>query len=256
MNDTMHQANLDTQPVARFTIGPETSGQSVQIQLPYWNFYLARKDVEPHVSATDGSFRFPIRRASNDSQYILGRAFLQSAYLSTDYERRTFNLSQAIYPSLSMKENVVPILPPDHKAAEPSDTSPVSDGLSKGAIAGIAVGAAIVILVIVAVAFICLGRRRKQKKEKEVHELDDTTPLDRATHEVTGDEQRYEMQHGTGHKHELIGDVDPKVELAASTGQEKPVEADDTPMQIYELPAHEKRKAAEMEGEGHAREIG
>lgn len=255
MNSTMHQLNLDAQPIARFTIGPEATGQSVQIQLPYWNFYLASKDVDPRVSAKDGSFRFPIRRASNDSQYILGRAFLQSAYLSTDYDRRTFNLSQAVYPPSSTKENIVAILPPRNTTESGATNSP-SKGLSKGAIAGIAVGAAIVILSIAALAFICLRRRRRRKKEADVHELDDTIPLDRATHEVTGDEQRYELRHGTGLKHELVGDGDPKAELAAPTGQKKLVEADDTPMQIYELPAHEKKKVAEMEGEGHAKEMG
>lgn len=33
-------------------------------------------------------------RAANDSQYTLGRTFLQEAYLIADYERRNFSISQ------------------------------------------------------------------------------------------------------------------------------------------------------------------
>ena len=53
----------------------------------------------------------------------------------------------------------------------------------------------------------------------------------------------------------MAGDANHKVELYASTKQEKPVEAADTRMDIYELPAHEK-KCVEMEDEGHVQEKG
>src|ERR1019366_4883174 len=37
---------------------------------------------------------FPLKRAANDSQTTLGRAFLQEAYLIVDYERSNFSLYQ------------------------------------------------------------------------------------------------------------------------------------------------------------------
>ncbi|KAF2031271.1 acid protease [Setomelanomma holmii] len=134
INSTMHQTNLANNPVVTMLVGPEASGASVNIKLPYWNFYLAApQDTE------EGVFRFPIRQASNDTQYVLGRAFLQSAYLSADYERHTFSLSQALYPSSSTKANVVAITPPGTK-----------EGLSKGAISGIAAGTAVTVVVLIA----------------------------------------------------------------------------------------------------------
>ena len=112
INDTAHQLNLANNPIVSFQVGPEASGSSIVIRLPYWNFYLAAQKNKLDPNTADGVFRFPLRQASNDTQYVLGRAFLQSAYLSVDYERNNFNLSQALFPSSSTKENVVPILRP------------------------------------------------------------------------------------------------------------------------------------------------
>jgi hypothetical protein len=250
VNGTMHQLNLANNPVVTIRVGPEAYGGSVTIQLPYWNFYLAAQPANFAPGSVDGVFRFPIRRASNDSQYILGRAFLQSAHLSADYESSSFNLSQALYPSSSTKANIVPILPPGFPTQRTS-----KGGLSTSVISGIAAGSAIAgfILVVGLVLFLLYRRRMRKRKSEESHELDDTDMLNTMAHEVAGDDKRHEMQAGTGVKHELVGDSDPKVELSASTEQEKPVEAADTQIQVYELPADEK-KYIEMEGEGHFQE--
>ncbi|CAD6591030.1 MAG: hypothetical protein ASARMPREDX12_004894 [Alectoria sarmentosa] len=39
-------------------------------------------------------YYFPLRQAVNESQYTLGRAFLQEAYVIVDYERSNFSVSQ------------------------------------------------------------------------------------------------------------------------------------------------------------------
>ncbi|CAO2657587.1 Nn.00g037130.m01.CDS01 [Neocucurbitaria sp. VM-36] len=253
-NSSQHALNLASNPVVSFGVGPEVSGASINISMPYWNFYLAAKDADGVSTIEEGGFRFPIRRASKDTEFILGRAFLQSAYLSADYERNTFNLSQALYPSSSTKEVIVPILPLGLLNADPGfsgDRSNSNNRLSTGAIAGIAAGGAVALAVIATIVFL-LHRRRKVKKTKG-HELEDTDVQNNMSHEVHGDDVKHEL--GGGLKHELAGDTDPKIELYACNEQEKPAEVADTQIQVYELPAHE-TKHVELEGEGHLKEMG
>ncbi|KAF2819884.1 acid protease, partial [Ophiobolus disseminans] len=139
INSTMHELNLVDNPIVNFQVGPEASGSSIVIRLPYWNFYLAAQGTNFDSGTAKGIFRFPMKQASNDTQYLLGRAFLQSAYLSVDYERNIFNLSQALYPSSSTKENIAPILSPKLSDQPIRATSPTAR-LSTGAITGIAIG--------------------------------------------------------------------------------------------------------------------
>lgn len=254
VNSSQHALNLASKPVARFQVGPQTSGDSTVINMPYFNFYLADKDIEADPILKEGGFRFPIRRAAKDTQFILGRAFLQSAHLLADYERNTFNLSQALYPSSSTKENIVSVLPPGLLSPNPNDSGAKpgsSSKLSTGIIAGIAVGGVVILAIVVALGFLLY--RRKKRKNAKVHELEDTDVQNSMPHEVDGDHLKHEL--GGGLKHELVGDTDPKIELCASKEQEKPAEIADTQIEIYELPAHEK-KYVEMEGEGHVKEMG
>lgn len=253
INNTMHELNLSRQPLARFEVGPDTSGPSILIRLPYWNFYLAAQTENSGSAKTEQVFRFPIRTAANDSQYVLGRAFLQSAYISTDYERNTFNLSQALYPSTATKQNIMPILPPGLSTTSSTPGATSKGGPSTGLIAGAAAGGAVVVLALAAGIFI-FCRRRKRKDKIERHELEDLDPINPKPEELVGDQKRYEMAHGDGLKHEMVGDSDPRIELAAGKDDQKPAEVANNEMAIYELPATE-RKYVEMEGEGHVKEL-
>lgn len=248
VNSTMHALNLAKNPVVTFQVGPETTGQAITITMPYFNFYLgSQNDTDPIIK--EGGFRFPIRRAVKDRQYILGRAFLQSAHLTADHDRSTFNLSQALYPSSSIKANIVPILAPGSENSGSGGNQ--GKKLGTGVIAGIAAGAAVLGAALIATVFLLL--RRKKNKNAEFHEMDDTDVQNTMSHEVHGDDVRPEL--GGGLKHELVGDSDPKIELSARDEQERPLEMADTQVEIYELPAWEK-KHVEMEGEGHVSEVG
>lgn len=78
IDDALHQEFLSNDPNITFTIGdtevPE--GPTVDIVLPYASFDLEAKN--PFV--VNSTRYFPLQRATNDSQYTLGRAFLQEAY--------------------------------------------------------------------------------------------------------------------------------------------------------------------------------
>ncbi|KAF2476329.1 acid protease [Lindgomyces ingoldianus] len=256
LNDTLHKSLLAKNPTVSFKVGPQVNGQSVTIDMPYWNFY---QTATTSYLGNSSSLYFPLKRAANDSQYILGRTFLQSAYLSADYERNTFNLSQALYPTTATSPNIVAILPPLNEKSPGGNggTSQSKSGLSTGAIAGIAVGGAAV-LAIVATAIFILYRRKKRTEKDETHELDDTDAQNTMAHEVPGDGIKYEV--GDGLRHEATGDSQFKAELYAAGEQQKPVEADAANLAaVYEMPAEdlkphemaaEELKRHEMEGEG------
>ena len=97
-----------------------------------------------HPRGNSSSVYFPLRRAANDSQYILGRTFLQSAHLIADYDRNIFNLSQALFPPSNVA-NVIAITPPQNSnTTNPGGGPTRTPSLSVGAIVGIAVGGVVV----------------------------------------------------------------------------------------------------------------
>jgi hypothetical protein len=250
-------------------VGPQVTGDSVTIDLPYFNWYQTA--MSAFVGNKSGLY-FPLKRAANDTQYVLGRAFLQSAYLSADYERNTFNLSQALYPASSVSANILPILPPGGEPTTPAanddpgdNTSEPRSKLSTGATVGIAIGVAALVAIVGAVIFILL-RRKKARQEADAHELEDTKRRvhevsaeeakyevgDALRHEVTGDtQQRVELETsgkygiGVALRHEVSGDTHQRVELAEN---QKPSEMDGTQV-IYEMAAGGVKTYAEMESE-------
>lgn len=144
VNDTIHAKLQQLNPTVTFKIGNTISGGDVvNIELPYLAFDLqASSPIYP----TPKNY-FPIRRADNDTQYTLGRTFLQEAYIIVDYERSNFYVSQALFKDPNPKQ-IVPI-DSVSSADDPKPTSSRSSFhvLSRGVIAGIALSAAAALLV-------------------------------------------------------------------------------------------------------------
>ncbi|KAG5655355.1 hypothetical protein KAF25_006858, partial [Fusarium avenaceum] len=91
VNESHHDQLLASNAEVSFRLSDVLEGGStVTITLPYQAFDL--KAEYPLVENI--SYYFPLRRAMNESQYTLGRTFLQEAYLTADYERGVFNISQ------------------------------------------------------------------------------------------------------------------------------------------------------------------
>ena len=89
ISNTTHNQLLRDQPSLTFQLAPTlNSSQSVSIKLPYSSLSLLLQF--PWVQ--NDTWYFPIKRATNPQQYTLGRAFLQSAYLISDYDRRVFSI--------------------------------------------------------------------------------------------------------------------------------------------------------------------
>jgi hypothetical protein len=76
VNDTLHESLLSTNASFTFKIGNATDeGSTIDIVLPYASFDLT---VDYPIVSNQTRY-FPLQRAANDTQYTLGRTFLQEA---------------------------------------------------------------------------------------------------------------------------------------------------------------------------------
>lgn len=161
IDDTAHTALLAQNPTFTFTIGQAGGGgETIDIVLPYAAFDLNL--TAPIVGNT--TRYFPLKQAQNSSQYTLGRTFLQEAYVIADYERQNFSVSQALFPSTSVAQNIVAIHPPGH------DSKMNGTGLSKGAIASIVISV-VAIFAIAILAAIFWSKRRSKRRQAAASSL-------------------------------------------------------------------------------------
>ena len=79
VNDTLHARLLAKNANVTFTLSNSSIGHTVDITLPYAAFDLT---AEYPLMPTASRY-FPLKRAANDTQYTLGRTFLQEAYVTT-----------------------------------------------------------------------------------------------------------------------------------------------------------------------------
>lgn len=155
VNDTAHKALLDLGPDFTFTLAANaTSSETVNIILPYAAFDL---EVGQPFYNTSRHY-FPIRRAADEELYVLGRTFLQEAYLIVDWERGNFSVSQARHQN--GERDVVPIRPSQ-------DESGKQPGIKTGTVAGIVVGIVAAILVTAAAGYIVWRKKRSQAAHVE-----------------------------------------------------------------------------------------
>ncbi len=175
----MNQLN----PTVVFNIGPladirgkqtgSSQASSVAIELPYAAFVLqANYPLYPNTTNY-----FPIRRAANDTQYTIGRAFLQEAYITVDYERSIFHVSQAT-SSKTNDQQLTAISSIDSTSNTTSPTRHISDG----ALPGIIIGATALFFFLCALAFFYIRRRRRRHQQhKSPNNINNTAPTQSQT---------------------------------------------------------------------------
>lgn len=167
VNDALHETLLQRNPNITFSLARTLSGGStVQITLPYAAFDLQARP--PYRGLANATRYFPLQQAQNDTQYTLGRTFLQEAYISVDWESGLFNVSQVDWVE-APEQHLVPIIPGEDNAngggsGGSNPTGGSSSGLSAGAKAGIAVGAVAGIAVLTVMVFFLVRRKRQSGK--------------------------------------------------------------------------------------------
>ncbi|KAL8761310.1 MAG: hypothetical protein Q9184_002552 [Pyrenodesmia sp. 2 TL-2023] len=173
VNETLHRDLLARNATVVFTIGADTvSPPTVNISLPYAAFDLQLTAYPDILNATR---YFPLRRAANDTQYTLGRTFLQETYLIADYERSQFSINQCRFVG-SLSADVQAISSPNSTNITASPNSPTKSsagGLSSGIIATIVV-VPIVILAVLGIILTRQWRRKRQASKQSDHDDSDT----------------------------------------------------------------------------------
>ncbi|CAG8977976.1 hypothetical protein HYALB_00001857 [Hymenoscyphus albidus] len=186
-NSAQHDTLMNSQLSFTFTLSDVgTSPMNINITLPYAAFDLQLSVPFPGLNATYGApdstkYYFPIKRATNEAQYTIGRAFLQEAYVITDYERNTFSVHQAIHTTNPiLGTNIIAIDRPNNSTfTGPNNSTTSPEGSSKptrkmaiGAIVGIVVGAAAIIALSI-LLFFCLRRRKLNPKQPSSEDADE-----------------------------------------------------------------------------------
>jgi len=107
LNETQHDLVLRRKTSVMFSLKGDlnqfsSSGppESASITFPYTDF--VHNASYPFVPTPRRYF--PLRRAANETQYALGRAYMQGAYLSADYQSRRFNIMQVRTKKHNMRE--------------------------------------------------------------------------------------------------------------------------------------------------------
>jgi hypothetical protein len=174
-NPGQHDVLMNSQLSFTFSLSDLSISEStVNITLPYAAFDLQLSFPNPLLNTTYGSADstknyFPLKVAKNEAQYTIGRAFLQEAYIITDYERNQFSVHQAVHTSDPIgNTSIVAITRPgDSTFTPPGTTTNTESKISTGAIAGIVVGAVAGSALLILLIF-CLCRRKKKQKTEAV----------------------------------------------------------------------------------------
>jgi len=216
VNDSLHQMLIGRNPTVTITIGPSMSGESVSIEMPYWSFMLNASS--PLVN--DVLRYFPLKRADNDTQYTLGRAFLQNAYVIANYEFFNFSVHQAKYPDSSVPQQIITLCPREGCGGS-------APGLNIGTIVGIVLAAVAVVAIISLGVWWCLFRNRGPAWNEDHSDIqqDRQDLLLPNKHELGGIDQE---------RHEAPDNPVKLMELAARPAREIGME-----IEVYELPASE-----------------
>lgn len=156
VDDATHNELVARNPIFTFTFGDAAnSAETVGIVVPYAAFNLQAS----WPLFNDTKNYFPIRRG-NSSQYTLGRAFMQEAYVIVDFEVGNLSLHQAAFPATN-EQKITPIL------ADVISSQQGKHGLRDPAILGIALGSTVsVTLVVVLGLLLCRRRRRLNVQEQ------------------------------------------------------------------------------------------
>lgn len=219
-NSTAHNVLQNSSLTFMFSLSDiSSSPDTVTITFPYDAFDLQLTyPAIPGTGFTDANstmFYFPLRQATDETQYTVGRVFLQEAYLITDYERNNFSIHQAVHtPASILNTSIVAITRPPSSILSGPPVHSSGTRLSTGAIVGIVVGAVVVTAMMIFAVLCC--RRKRDKRP-----ADDEKPIAQSCSFLSCLRRRKQPL-----THEADGDINYPTEVGADATHER-----------FELPA-------------------
>ncbi|KAF2468803.1 acid protease [Lindgomyces ingoldianus] len=177
VSESAHDYNTRQNATVSFKIGKDTnSKQFTSIVLPYAALDLSAGFPLNGYNNNTGRRFFPMKQSST-GVFVLGRSFLQEAYLTVDYERQNFSLAPAYFSDPMPPTRIQPILSTNYVAPKESPSNSPSGGggggLAPGTVAGIVVGIVVAFLLGALVAFLFWKKKHKQKAaEQKAAEID------------------------------------------------------------------------------------
>lgn len=199
VNNTLHDKLIIEHATVTFVLQNSTRGAQVEISLPYASFDL----VATYPLAANSTRYFPLARATNSSQYTIGRTFFQEAYVTADYERRTFTVSQCTWDP-NARQNITMI---KSLADQQVPTRSDSHHISGGAIAGIVLGSIFGVAAIVGLGFFLYRRFAAHHHETDEFEKPELDSSQQFRTGLVGDKHTGQEIDG---KHYIGAEVDSK----------------------------------------------
>ncbi|KAL8998091.1 MAG: hypothetical protein Q9169_002784 [Polycauliona sp. 2 TL-2023] len=249
VNSTLHDTLTKRNPSVSFILGNRSEGgATVNITFPYASF-----DLQVSFPIVPEPTRyFPLRRADNETQYTLGRTFLQESYLTVDYERARFSIYQAAFEDEAVS-NLIPIISPNGSSSTATTNDGGSDGLSRGALAG-TVAAAVTLCFLMVGALCLLFWRRRRRRRRRRRMQDDSvqeavpkpeTDSDDSSRSILGGELNTEFGDGKYRPPEVEDSPGSRGKLAEAEGNHGGIEIEGT---SGGAELHGSGGVAEMEG--------
>lgn len=217
VNASTHQRLQKLNPSVTFELGVSDSGGStIPITLPYSAFDL--QAASPFYSNTTNYF--PVRRAANDTQYILGRTIFQETYVIVDQERSNFTIAQALFEE-SDKPKLVTIQPLNSSSSSALQHNPERGGhpISHGVLA------AVIVVVVLLLALVTGSGTYLYRRKHRSHQSNPPSPeleqnqVQRSLGEDGGDAVPAEFEGDMSHKVELGGERSQGLELEGGLRQ-------------------------------------
>ncbi|EAA35194.2 hypothetical protein GE21DRAFT_5677 [Neurospora crassa] len=166
---------LNMPGVVNITIPPAAFAQV--LRYPWKNIIKFNESSIPY---------FPLTRSTNETnnnQYIIGRVFMQEAYIITKYDKAAFSIHQALFPDNSATNHSLQAIerPPNSPYPEGPPVKKVAKKpLGVGQTVAIVVSAFAAGSVIGLISFLCCRRGSKVKKNearKLEHNSEEVTPI-------------------------------------------------------------------------------
>jgi hypothetical protein len=169
VNDENHKFLQSQSANLTFTLGGMTGGSTtnVNIVLPYDALDLM---ASPPLVANQSRY-YPLKRAANSTQFVIGRTLLQEAFIVADYERRNFSV-YACQLQANPSPDIATILSPTTTIVVPPPKTSTTTAKSSGSssktgpiVGGVIGGLAFLAAAIAAIWYFCYWKPKKRSQE-------------------------------------------------------------------------------------------